>query len=126
MKKIQKWAEKELSKLANRGYTKGFLLGNEPEHGFSGQQTNEEFQFVGEVFGNKGDELILKIHNAMRKDDKIEIITPEKNMPVKILGIYDKDKKEVASAHGGHDNLYYVKINKKNIQPLSLIRKIVK
>jgi putative protease len=126
IKKVQKWAEKELSKLANRGYTKGFLLGNEPEHSFSGQQTNEEFQFVGEVFENKGDELIVKIHNALREEDKIEIITPEKNMPVKILGIYDKDRKKVASAHGGHDNLYYVKINKKDIKPLSLIRKIVK
>ena len=126
IKKVQKWAEKELNKLANRGYTEGFLLGNEPEHAFSGQQTNEEFKFVGEVFENKGNELIVKIHNALRKDDKIEIITPEKNIPVKILGIYDKDRKEVVSAHGGHDNLYYVKIDKKDIEPLSLIRKIVK
>ena len=125
-KNFQKWAEEELNKLANRGYTKGFLLGNEPEHSFSGQQTNEEFQFVGEVFKNKGAELTVKIHNALGKDDKIEIITPEKNIPVKILGIYDKDRKEVVSAHGGHDNLYYVKINKKDIKPLSLIRKIVK
>lgn len=126
IKKVQRWAEKELNKLANRGYTKGFLLGMEPEHGFSGQQTNEEFQFVGEVFKNNGDELVVKIHNALSKEDKIEIITPEKNIPAKILAIYDKDKKEVKSAHGGHDNLYYVKINKNDIQSLSLIRKIAK
>jgi len=131
IKKVQKWAEKELNKLANRGYTKGFLLGLEPEHAFFGQQTNEEFQFVGEVFSAQGGsasggELVVKIHNALRKNDKIEIITPEKNIPVKILGIYDKDRKEVVSAHGGHNNLYYVKIDKKDIKPLSLIRKTIK
>jgi putative protease len=124
VKKIQKWAGNELDKLANRGYTEGFLFGNEPEHNFSGNQGNGEFQFVGEVVASQGKELNVKIHNALCKKDKIEIITPEKNIPAKILGVYNKDKKEVKSAHGGHTNLYYVKIDKEGIEPLSLIRKI--
>lgn len=126
IKKAQRWSKKELDKLANRGYTKGFLFGCEPEHSFNGQQKQDEFQFVGEVFASDGNELTVKAHNAFCQNDKIEIITPEKNIAVKILGIYDKDKKEVESAHGGHDKLYYVKINKKDIEPLSLIRKIAK
>jgi len=126
IKEIQRLAEKELAKIANRGYTKGFLFGNEPEHEFKGKQASNEFQFVGEVIASRGKELTVKIHNALKKEEKIEIITKEKNIPVKILNICDKDKKEVASAHGGHNNLYYVKINKENIKPLSLLRKIMK
>lgn len=126
IKKVQKWAEKELNKLINRGYTEGFLFGNEPEHGFSGNISSDEFQFVGEILENNSDELKVKIHNALRKEDKIEIVTTEKNISAKILSLSDQNKKEVVSAHGGHDNLYYVKINKDDIEPLSLIRKIVK
>jgi len=126
IKKVQKWAEIELDKLANRGYTEGFLLGNEPGHNFSGNVSNDEFQFVGEVLDNNSGELKVKIHNALRKEDKIEIVTPEKNISAKILAIYDEGKKKVVSAHGGHEKLYYVKINKKDIEPLSLLRKITK
>lgn len=126
IKKIQKWAKTELDKLANRGYTEGFLLGNEPEHGFSGQQFRDEFQFVGEVLVSQGNELTVKIHNALSKKDKIEIVAKEKNIPVKIIDIFNENKKAVVSAHGGHKKLYILKINCKNIQPLSLIRKINK
>jgi len=124
IKKVQKWAENELNKLSNRGYTEGFLLGNEPGHNFSGNLSNDEFQFVGEVLRNNQGELTVKVHNALQKVDKIEIVTPNENMPAKILSLCDENKKEVVSAHGGHSSLYYVKMNKKNIEPLSLIRKI--
>jgi len=126
IKKIQRWAEKELEKTANRGYTKGFLFGNEPEHEFEGSHSNNEFQFVGEVVASQGKELTVKIHNAIRKDDKIEIIMPEKNIPIKILGVYNEKREEVVSAHGGHSNLYIIKIDKEEIEPLSLLRKIIK
>ena len=126
IKKETLWASKELDKLANRGYTKGFLLGNEPEHGFSGQQTNEQFQFVGEVLEVSGSELKVKIHNFIRVGDAIEIVSREKNTPVKIRSILNEDKEEVASAHGGHGKLYFLNIDKKNIEPLSLMRKINK
>ncbi|EKE19139.1 MAG: hypothetical protein ACD_9C00123G0001 [uncultured bacterium] len=124
--KIQKWAQKELEKLANRGYTKGFLLGNEPEHGFSGQQGSGEYQFVGEILASDGNELTAKIHNAIRSGDSLEIITKDKNISIKIKKILDKDRKEVQSAHGGHGNLYYLLVNKKDIEPLSLLRKVGK
>lgn len=125
IKKAQRWAQKELDKLANRGYTKGFLLGNEPEHGFSGQQGGGDFQFVGEVLEADASELKVKIHNFVRSGDKLEIITKDKNIAVKILEIYNQDREVVESAHGGHGKLYYLKINKKDITPLSLMRKTV-
>jgi putative protease len=123
--KIERWAAKELDKLANRGYTKGFLLGNEPEHGFGGQQGGGEFQFVGEILASEGSEVTAKIHNVVRPGDTLEIVTKEKNIAVKIKNIFDNNKEEVASAHGGHGNIYYLKINKKDIEPYSLLRKVI-
>jgi len=123
-RKIQKWAAKELDKLANRGYTKGFLLGNEPEHNFLGQQGTGEFQFVGEILEVDGSELTAKIHNVVKPGDKLEVVDKEKNIAIKILAIYNQDREEVSSAHGGHSKHYYLKINKNNIEPLSLMRKI--
>jgi putative protease len=124
--KIQKWAAKELEKLANRGYTKGFLLGNEPEHGFSGQQGTGEFQFVGEILESNGKELTAKIHNAVRAGDSLEIVAREKNISVKIISILNDNREEVESAHGGHGKLYYLRVNKKDIEPMSLLRKVGK
>jgi putative protease len=124
--KIYRWASKELDKLVNRGYTKGFLLGYEPEHNFSGQQSDNDVQFVGEIIESDGKELVAKIHNALRKEEKVEIITKEKNIPIRILSIRDEDGKEVESAHGGHGKLYHIKVNKKDIPPMALLRKIVK
>lgn len=123
--KIERWATKELDKLANRGYTKGFLLGNEPEHGFAGQQGGNEFQFVGEILASAGNEVTAKIHNMVRVGDTLEIVTKEKNVAVKIKKILDKDREEVASAHGGHGNLYYIVVNKKDIESYSLLRKVL-
>ncbi|MDD5463793.1 MAG: U32 family peptidase [Candidatus Moranbacteria bacterium] len=123
-RKIEKWAAKELDKLANRGYTKGFLLGNGPEHNYNGQQGTGEFQFVGEILEVDGNELTAKIHNVVKAGDKLEIVDKEKNIAVKILAIYNQEKEEVPSAHGGHGKLYFLKINKKDIQPYSLLRKV--
>ena len=125
IKKIQKSAAKELDKLANRGYTKGFLLGNEPEHGFEGQQSNGEFQFVGEILASNGNELTAKIHNVVRAGDTLEVVTKDKNISIKIKTILNNDREVVESAHGGHKNLYFIVVNKKDIEPYSLLRKIV-
>lgn len=124
IRKITKWATQELDKLANRGYTKGFLLGNEPEHGFQGQQTNEKFQFVGEILETDGNRLKAKVHNFIKVDDKLEIVTKTKNVGASVKKIYNQDMEEVPSAHGGHGKYYFIEINKKGIEPMSLMRKI--
>lgn len=123
-KKITKWATGELDKLANRGYTKGFLLGNEPEHGFSGQQTNEKFQFVGEILASNGNRIEARVHNVIKIGDKLEIVTKEKNVGAEVKKIYNEDMEEVPSAHGGHAKHYFLELNKKGIEPMSLMRKI--
>jgi putative protease len=120
--KVIKEQQKELNNLMNRGYTTGFLLG-EAKQNFEGSHKTPRFQFVGEAVGKKNNLLIVKAHNALRLKDKLEAITPQKDVPFKVKKIYNDKMKEVASAHGGHDKLFYLKINRTDIKPMSLIQK---
>lgn len=123
LRKVQKWAEAEIDKTVNRGYTKGFLLGNEPEHNFAGEVVGKNSQSVGEILAVEGKILKMKVHNALYAKDAVEIMTKEKNIPVKILSIKDEEGSVVASAHGGHGKLYFVTVDKKGIMAYSLMRK---
>lgn len=114
--------KKELDNLVHRGYSTGFLLGQEPAHNFSGKLFGGRVEFVGEVRGVEGKLNIMKIHNAVLKDDKIEAITPEKNIALKIKKIFNDQKKEIDEAHGGHEKLYYFEFDKV-LPEGSLIRK---
>jgi len=119
---IVKEQKRELDGLSNRGYTTGFLLGREPEHNFSGKNYGNKFQFVGEVVGIKDKLNVVRAHNGIFSKDKIEAITPEKNVSVKIKKIYNDKMLEIGEAHGGHDRRYYFEFDK--ILPMgSLIRK---
>ncbi len=124
LRKAQKWAQAEIEKTVNRGYTKGFLLGNEPEHNFEGKMVGKNSQSVGEVLEAEGNILKMKVHNALYPKDKVEIMTKNENISVKILNIKNEQGEEVASAHGGHGGLYFVEINKKGIEAWSLMRKV--
>jgi len=125
-KKIVCNQEKELDKIMNRGYTKGFLLGMEPEHAFFQTHAKGEYQFVGEVIEADGKILKVKVHNAITKDDILEVVTKEKVMKIKIKQILNADKQSVASAHGGHGSLYYIEVDKMGIGARSLLRKIIR
>ena len=124
VKKAQKWAQSEIEKTVNRGYTKGFLLGNEPEHNFEGAVVGKNSQSVGEIISVTGKILKVKVHNALYPTDLVEIMARDKNIPIKILNIKNEQGEEVASAHGGHGGLYFVEINKKGIEAWSLMRKV--
>ncbi len=126
IKRAQKWAKAELDKTVNRGYTEGFLLGNEPMHNFSGKMNGNNSQSVGEVISVDGKRLKVKVHNALYAKDEVEIMAKDKNIPIKIIKIQNDRDEIVSSAHGGHGNLYFITVNKKGIEPLSLIRKVIK
>ncbi|HRY82788.1 MAG TPA: U32 family peptidase C-terminal domain-containing protein [Candidatus Moranbacteria bacterium] len=134
IRKIILEQKKELDNLTNRGYWTGFLLGDEPPHNFGGKMKKGSWEFVGEVLNNNvGTDFksvqnklnILKIHNAVFKNDKIEAITPEKNIPVKIVKILNHKKEEVQEAHGGHEKLYYFEFDKILPKGSLIRRKIV-
>jgi len=150
-KKTVKDGQKELDNLVHRGYWTGFLLGDEPPHNIhsdnfksnvhphtkntsknSADKTiistrNESHfgvgvKFVGEVEGEKNKLNIVYVHNEIFKKDKLEAITPEKIVPVKIKKIFNHKMEEVREAHGGHDKRYFFEFNK--ILPAqALIRK---
>jgi len=120
--KVIKNQKAELDNLANRGYTTGFLLGGEPEHNFSGQIKKGKSEFVGETVGTENNLDIVRVHNAVFLKDKVEAVTPEGNVAVKIKRILDDKKQEVTEAHGGHSRKYYFEFDK-SLPERSLIRK---
>lgn len=124
IKKVISEQKKELDNLVHRGYSTGFLLGQEPSHNFSGKLQGGKFEFVGEVLdaGTSLKPVRTKVHNAIFLGDKIEAVTPEKNISVKIKKIFNDQKKEVSSAHGGHEKLYYFEFDKV-LPKRSLIRR---
>lgn len=125
-KKVVKKQSLELDKIMNRGYTKGFLLGYEPEHNFYQSHSEGRFQFVGEVLNVNGKELTVKAHNVIYTDDELEIVGKEKITKVKIKKIFNDKLEEVNSAHGGHGKLYKLMIDKSGVDEFSLLRKIMK
>ena len=138
-KDVSEKEQKNLDSLVHRGYTIGFLLGNEPEHNFENSHNESKYEFVGEVLemrnekqirqlAEKSEENLIKIkaHNAIYKDDNLEIIDKNGNRPVKISKIYNEKMEEAESAHGGHKEVYYLKADKSNIEPMSLLRKKIR
>lgn len=135
-----------LNKLQNRGFTTGFLFGDCKSDGFETRysHTSEEHSFVGEVVENiymrsktprnsqakKHADLNLvkiKVHNALYKGDKIEIISPtESNMICKVKKIIEIGSLEESdSAHGGQNKMVYICIDGKP-EKLSILRKVIK
>lgn len=127
---ISKRQEKELAMIMNRGYTKGFLLGNEPEHNFFRSHESTPLQFVGEIV-QKGELIRVKVHNAIRKGDALEVFGKDGDAGVSVGKILNEDMKEVSSAHGGQDRYFYLELKgvskkyAKIVEPMSLLRKRV-
>ncbi len=108
LKKIIEQEKRELNNLVHRGYTTGFLLGNEPEHNFLNRNNETKFQFVGEVENQEKDFATVYVHNGFSLKDRLEAITPQKNISLKIKKILDYKGKKVATANGGHQHRYQV------------------
>ncbi len=126
--KTIKEQQKELDTLVNRGYTKGFLLGGEPEHNFEGKLSSATHKFVGQIEGHKkiaGKNFnVVFVHNEIFLKDKVEIVTPKGNIYVKIRKILNDKEERVLEAHGGHARRYYFEFDK-NAPKGSLMRKKV-
>ena len=138
-KKVLKQEKENLDSLFHRGYTQGFLLGEEPEHNFKNSHDMPKYEFVGEItndakqrinanprIANDACLIGVRVHNAIYLDDEVEIIDKNGNHKVKLEKIFNENMEEVQSAHGGHGKNYFLQVDRKNIQPMSLIRKVVK
>jgi putative protease len=122
---IIKKQKAELDNLVHRGYSTGFLLGREPEHNFENKNNLAKFQFVGEVRGVEEKFNILRVHNHVSIEDKLEVITPKENIKLKIKKILDNNKDEVAAADGGHNKEYYFEFDRK-LETGNLLRKVLR
>jgi len=122
LKSIINEQKNELEGLVNRGYTKGFLLGNEPAHNFQNENRKGRYTFVGEVEDAQGKYNKVKIHNHLKIGDKIESITPTGNQQLKLKNIFDHQMKKVNEAHGGHSQRYFLELDR-ILKKGSLIRK---
>lgn len=116
LKTVIKKQQKELDTLVNRGYSKGFLLGSEPEHNFEGKLSATDFKFVGQIEGQQKIEgkifNVVFMHNEMFLKDDLEAIDPEGNAKVKIKKILNHKLEEVEEAHGGHDKRFFIQFSK--------------
>lgn len=103
---------KELATLANRGYSKGFLLGNEPPHLFSKDTHRNRWMFCGIAHGaGSGKSRQVLIHNYVAVGETVEIITPAATFSTRIEKIYKDGCVPVETAHGGGKEPYLVELS---------------
>jgi len=122
--------KKELEKFVNRGYTTGFLFGEEKcEHNFEKSHKNCDWQFVGEMVKISEKKAYVKVHNEIYIGDDIEIIAPSgDNIKFKVAKMQDAETGEtIEEAHGGQNKIIIIEVGK-NIENLSgtMIRKEIK
>jgi len=134
LKTVIKEQQKELDGLVNRGYSKGFLLGNEPEHNFEGKLSDTNYKFAAQIEGirqlaekNKKEKYnIVFMHNEMFLKDKLEAVTPRGNEKIKIKKILNHKLEKVAEAHGGHEKRFFVQFDRVLAEKTLIRRKLTK
>jgi putative protease len=130
LKQVIKEQQKELDTLTNRGYSKGFLLGAEPEHNFDGKMHGADYKFVGEIEGKKKIDgkifNIVFIHNEMFVKDDLEAVDPKGSEKIKIKKIYNHKMEGAAEAHGGHNNRFFMQFDRILKEKTLLRRKLTK
>ena len=90
------WQE-ELKKISHRGYTKGFLGGEQTENRISKEgKYIHPYQFIGLVESDEGKTCSLNPKNRVFLSDEIEVVNPNrfKDRTVKVIEIY-RDNIEV-------------------------------
>jgi putative protease len=119
-------SKKELDKVDNRGYTTGFLLGDEEgkREEFKTSKAVSDWEFVGEVVKVEKNKLYIKPHNALNAKENVEIVTPNSIYKTKIKEFFDNNNKSIDKVRGGTEKIYYIELSSKyDIVNGSLIRK---
>lgn len=101
----------ELKKVGNRGYTTGFLLGDNNGDGYSYEVSKglAGADFLCEVHGEKDGFYFVKIKNKMTVGDEVEIITPTEQVTAKVLEI--RDDKDFTLDVGNTNAEVYIKFS---------------
>jgi putative protease len=99
----------ELDKVANRGYHKGFLMG-QPTH--EAQEYNHSVsrhfsqKFAGITQKSDDGRVIVEVRNKLLVGDTLEVITPKASFDSKIVSIQKETGEAVEAAHGGAGRYY--------------------
>jgi U32 family peptidase len=97
----------ELEKVANRGYHKGFIMG-QPTH--EAQDYNHSVarhftqKFAGVSHKSDNGDVWVEVRNRISVGDQVEVITPEAQFDDEIVEITNPLLESVTTAHGGTGN----------------------
>lgn len=120
----------ELKKIPNRGYTSGFLLGEEKcGHNFKESRKECKWQLAGEVELAGKNSINLKVHNEIFINDNLEFISPSGPIiEARVKSLRDLNTgKIVQEIHGGQEKVCEVAFfGKKAIPENSIARRKTK
>jgi len=119
--------KKELEKVDNREYETGFLFDNNPKKlmNFKTSKPKNDWEFKGEVLKVKNNEIFIRIHNILKNNSQIEIVTPKDIYQLKIKKLKEKGEL-IKEARGGAEKTFSFEIDnisKYNIATGNLLRK---
>jgi putative protease len=96
------------TKLVNRGYTTGFLLGQKADQNVTNSYRKSAWEFCGQVIKSEVNQsgkirLFCQVHNTIRTVESLEIIRPDYDIiRVRPKVFWDaKSGQEIQEAHGG-------------------------
>lgn len=86
----------ELLKVGNRGYTKGFFLGdnNCDSYSYDISKGLAGADFIGIILEKKGDKYRISFKNKVNINDEVEIITPSYSAKARIIEILNESREE--------------------------------
>ncbi len=97
----------EVAKIANRGYSKGFMMGRpgfeEQNYGFStGRNFSQKFAGLIRGQGSCAGRILVEVRNKISKGDRLEIIYPHRQSLISsVKEIYNNLGQCVETMHGG-------------------------
>jgi putative protease len=96
------------TKLVQRGYTTGFLLGGKADQNIADSHNRSEWEFCGQVLKTAVTEkaktrVYFSVHNTIKLGDAVEIIRPNYDIiKIKLAALWEaKHGQEISEAHGG-------------------------
>ncbi len=142
-KEIDKLYKELETRVVNRGYTTGFLLGEKADQNLKEHHTNPSWEFCGVVtkqfqIPNSKFQIKVTVHNTLKVGDILEIVRPADaslwrgkpgmtilKMTLKKI-INAKNNQEIDEAHGGGgDNLVIIE-SEQEIPERSVLRRKLK
>lgn len=117
---------KELeTKLVHRGYTEGFMFGEgQLAQNLVNAHNTCAWEFCGQVAGNQAGKTLVRVHNALRVGDELEVVTPGYDIiKKKVDKLFDTETGEqIQSAHGGQGKTVLLDF-KREVPEFSVIRR---